>query len=193
MRVIFTTNGSGYSVSYYSGRAFRWKQNKTHIAKSSIIGDRFLIYRNLELAAKLVPIHFYNKFRLYWLAEAYDEPCICGNMLFASHLKTIDLIDIEFFNIFKSERKKPMSAKFYVSTGKLKYMCLADNHKDAAIKAFQTLKENSVDTLGKITLVSEQGFVDEESLWHDDDMLFVTSDLLDETDQLDGFVSSDWL
>jgi hypothetical protein len=80
-------------------------------------------------------------------------------------------------------------AKYYVSSGDLRVTCNADDQKEAALFAFSKIKDKKVEQLGKVTVVSEVGF-DSDC---DDDMYFVTSDLLDETNQTDDFQATEWL
>lgn len=79
--------------------------------------------------------------------------------------------------------------KYYVSSGELNVACESDIPKNAAIAVFERLKKEPVGQLGKITLVSERGF-DSDA---EDDTYFITGDLLDETNQLADFKSSEWL
>ncbi len=80
-------------------------------------------------------------------------------------------------------------AKYYVSSGDLRLAVSADTSRDAAIDAFARLSENPIQSLGKLTMVSEHGF-DSEA---DDDCYFCTIDLLEETGQMDNFTSSEWI
>ena len=80
-------------------------------------------------------------------------------------------------------------AKYYVSSGDLRVTCEGDDQKEAALFAFSKIKEKSVRQLGKLTVVSEVGF----DVGYDEDMYFITSDLLDETDQAEDFQAAEWL
>jgi hypothetical protein len=79
--------------------------------------------------------------------------------------------------------------KYYVSSGELQRAIDRPKPKDAAVAAFNTLKERPVKLLGKLTMVSEHGF-DSEA---DDDIYFCTVDLLDETDQLENYLHCEWM
>jgi hypothetical protein len=48
--------------------------------------------------------------------------------------------------------------KFYVDCGEFKTILAAENHKDAAIKAFKKLENNPVNYLNDVTQISEKGF-----------------------------------
>jgi hypothetical protein len=79
--------------------------------------------------------------------------------------------------------------KYYVSSGDLNITCDNDFPEKAALAAFNTIKQHPIKELGKLTVVSEHGFDSNR----DDDRYFITADLLDETDQLDNFKSTEWL
>jgi hypothetical protein len=48
--------------------------------------------------------------------------------------------------------------KFYIDSGEFKTILTAENHKDAAVKAFKKLENNPVNFLNSLTQVSEKGF-----------------------------------
>ena len=80
-------------------------------------------------------------------------------------------------------------AKFYISSGDLKYIADKPTAKEAAIEAFSTLEENPVQKLGHVTVISELGFDSSSG----DDLLYWTLNLLDEAGQLDQYLSAEWL
>jgi hypothetical protein len=85
--------------------------------------------------------------------------------------------------------KDKLMPKYYISSGDLQHMTDKPQPKAAAIDAFENLKSCPVSQLGKLTVVSEHGF----DAGHDDDMYFCTVDLLDETDQLESYVHTEWI
>lgn len=79
--------------------------------------------------------------------------------------------------------------KFYVSCGDLQEIVVKETPWDAAVAAFEKLDEYHIEKLSKVTLVSEHGF-DSDA---DDDSWLVTLELLEETDQVGNYKSTDWL
>jgi hypothetical protein len=69
--------------------------------------------------------------------------------------------------------------KYYVNSGDLEFICTSDTPKNAAIKGFSNIKNLSINKLAIITIVSEHGF----DSTHDDDYVFLTTNLLEETNQ----------
>lgn len=80
--------------------------------------------------------------------------------------------------------------KFYVSSGDLQVTNESDAPKNAALAAFMKIKDiQPIEKLGRLTVVSEHGFDSDR----EDDTYFMTSDLLDETNQLEDFASTEWV
>lgn len=79
--------------------------------------------------------------------------------------------------------------KFYVSSGDLQVTTESDVPKNAALAAFFKIKDiQPIKRLGRITVVSEHGFDSDK----EDDTYYITSDLLDETNQIEDFASTEW-
>jgi hypothetical protein len=78
--------------------------------------------------------------------------------------------------------------KFYIKSGDLEEICNKKTPKDAAISAFNTMKDKFIGKLAKLTVVSQNGF-DENN---DENVYFCTCNLLEETGQLNNFKSADW-
>ncbi len=79
--------------------------------------------------------------------------------------------------------------KFYISSGDFKQVVDRPDSKTAVYDAFQSLKGDSPMRLGIIVVVSERGF---DSIV-DDDMIFSTLDVLEDTGQIENFKLEDWL
>ena len=79
--------------------------------------------------------------------------------------------------------------KYYISSGDLQHTVDCPQPKAAALNAFESLRGNPVEQLGKLTVVSEHGFDSD----NDDDTYFCTIDLLDETDQLESYMHTEWM
>lgn len=79
--------------------------------------------------------------------------------------------------------------KYYISSGDLQHTVDRPQPKAAAIDAFETLRGSPVETLGKLTVVSEHGFDSD----NEDDTYFLTIDLLDETEQLEAYMHTEWM
>lgn len=78
--------------------------------------------------------------------------------------------------------------KYYVSSGELNVACDTENPDDAVLFAFNRLKDVPVNQLGRLTLVSEHGF--DSDL--DDDVYYITCDILNETGQAEDFQLAEW-
>lgn len=80
-------------------------------------------------------------------------------------------------------------AKYYVTSGELKQIIDRPTPKKAAIDAFKTLSLNPVKSLASIIIVSETGFNSNK----DDDLVFSTIEILEQSDQLGNYKSEEWL
>lgn len=80
-------------------------------------------------------------------------------------------------------------SKYYVSSGDLNIICDSDTPDNAAIIAFNRMKDSPVGQLGRLTLVSEHGFDSE----FEDDIYYITCDLLNETGQSADFQLAEWV
>lgn len=80
--------------------------------------------------------------------------------------------------------------KYYVSSGDLKHIITRKNTREAAIDTYRKLPDmKKVGKLGLLTMVSERGFDSEDQ----DDSWYITTDLLEETEQADDFSVLDWM
>ena len=199
MRVVFTTSPNGRYQCRYSGKVFQWRNGQTHTVHSRIVTDRFLAYPTPEIAAVLTPLHYCEQPRIYWLAEGHEIPSpgtgILSGALFFSHLKTINVFDIRFFHLLQGTPRRsymPRHSKYYVTCGMLRHVCEASNYEDAALRAFRTLQTKPVKNLSHITIVSEQGFIDDDDC-HESDVTIMTVDLLEQTGQSGNFAFAEWL
>lgn len=80
--------------------------------------------------------------------------------------------------------------KFYVRSGDLQTVLDRPDCDAAALDGIKSLEQNPVKRLSGITIVSEHGF---SKIANEDDLVYNTLDLLEDTGLLGTFKPGDWI
>lgn len=70
-------------------------------------------------------------------------------------------------------------SKYYVYSGDCKDVVDTKDHVSAAIEVFRRFQDRDGGKLGLLTMVSEQGFAEEDVDLKDEDMFFLTEKILE--------------